>query len=149
MLKFAIVGCGRIAKRYVDLFSTKAIDGAGLVAVADIVSEKAARYAEIAKVKAYTDYKEMMTKENPKLSSSESILWKECRTPLQSGLLLSVDSIPPKKVGSNSQFYGFENYNLASRDAEVGIIAQQVDGVARLSTGPTEDQVLFLVRKKP
>lgn len=65
MLKFAIVGCGRIAKRYVDLFSTKAIEGAELVAVADIQIEKAKKYADIAKVKAYQDFNEMVIKENP------------------------------------------------------------------------------------
>ena len=41
MLNFALVGCGRIAKRHSELLGMKQIDGARLSAVCDIVPEKA------------------------------------------------------------------------------------------------------------
>lgn len=41
MLKFALVGCGRIAKRHSELLGTGQIEGAKLVGVCDLVEEKA------------------------------------------------------------------------------------------------------------
>ena len=41
MLKFALVGCGRIAKRHSDLLGHGEIDGAQLVAVCDLEEARA------------------------------------------------------------------------------------------------------------
>lgn len=60
MLKFALVGCGRIAKRHSELLGHQQIDGAGLVAVCDIDAAKAQAIAEKFDVPAYTDMHEMM-----------------------------------------------------------------------------------------
>ncbi len=62
-LKFALLGCGRIAKRHSELLGDKQIDGARLVAVCDAVQEKAEAIAGRFGVSAYTDLDEMMTKE--------------------------------------------------------------------------------------
>ena len=43
MLKFALVGCGRIAKRHSELLGFKKIKGASLVAVATLMKKKPKR----------------------------------------------------------------------------------------------------------
>lgn len=59
-LKFALVGCGRIARRHSELLGNRQIAGAGLAAVCDIVPEKARRMGEQFGVPYYTDMREMM-----------------------------------------------------------------------------------------
>lgn len=63
MLKFALVGCGRIAKRHSELLGHKQIKGAELVAVSDTVEEKALKIGEQFGVPHYRDMDEMMEKE--------------------------------------------------------------------------------------
>lgn len=59
MLKFALVGCGRIAKRHADLLSSD-IDGATLSAVCDIIEERARAFGEKYGVPWFTDMHAMM-----------------------------------------------------------------------------------------
>jgi predicted dehydrogenase len=69
-LKFALIGCGRISYKHVEaLINNK--DEAELVALCDLVEEKAVerkkQYESSVKdsnVKVYTDYREMLEKEN-------------------------------------------------------------------------------------
>ncbi|OCW57005.1 Gfo/Idh/MocA family protein [Hoeflea olei] len=61
MLNFALVGCGRIAKRHSELLGHGQIEGARLVAVCDIVEAKAAAIGRQFGVPAFTDMHEMMT----------------------------------------------------------------------------------------
>lgn len=63
MLRFALVGCGRIAKRHSELLGLKQIDNAVLVAVCDIVEEKAKKIGEQFNVPYYTDMDKMMKNE--------------------------------------------------------------------------------------
>lgn len=65
MLRFCLVGCGRIAKRHVDLLGRKQIDGAKLAAVCDIVAEKAQSLGGQAGVPWYTDMHRMMEEVKP------------------------------------------------------------------------------------
>jgi UDP-N-acetyl-2-amino-2-deoxyglucuronate dehydrogenase len=65
MLKFALVGCGRIAKRHVDLLGRQQIDGARLVAACDIVDGKAEALVGPLGVPAYSDMHDMVEAENP------------------------------------------------------------------------------------
>ena len=65
MLKFAIVGCGRIAKRHSDLLGEGQIKGAELVAVADQHLDRAEAIGEAKNVPAYADMHDMMSKEKP------------------------------------------------------------------------------------
>ena len=60
MLRFALMGCGRIAKRHSDLLGTKQIDGAELACVCDIVPEKARAIGERFNIPWYTDVVTMM-----------------------------------------------------------------------------------------
>lgn len=60
MLNFALVGCGRIAKRHSELLGKGQIAGARLVAVCDLVEEKAKRIGAEMSVPHFTDYHEMM-----------------------------------------------------------------------------------------
>lgn len=60
VLNFALVGCGRIAKRHSELLGTGQIENARLAAVCDIVTEKARRIGELFSVPWYTDMHEMM-----------------------------------------------------------------------------------------
>lgn len=60
MLNFAIVGCGRIAKRHSELLGFNQIQGAGLVAVCDIEEQKAKALGERFSVPFYTDMHSMM-----------------------------------------------------------------------------------------
>jgi len=64
MLNFALVGCGRIAKRHSELLGFNEIDGAKLVSVCDNVIDKANKIAEQFKVTAYQDMDEMMKSES-------------------------------------------------------------------------------------
>jgi UDP-N-acetyl-2-amino-2-deoxyglucuronate dehydrogenase len=64
-LKFAVVGCGRIAARHCELLSSGAIDGAALVGVCDIILEKAAARAKKSNVPWFTDMNEMVINTDP------------------------------------------------------------------------------------
>jgi len=54
-LRFALVGCGRIAKRHAELLGHRQVAGAELVSVCDVVEEKARRTAGPFGVPHYTD----------------------------------------------------------------------------------------------
>lgn len=69
MLKFAIVGCGRIAKRHSELLGNNQVKNATLVAVCDILEEKARKIVEQFNVPFYLDMDEMMEKESPDVVS--------------------------------------------------------------------------------
>ncbi|UVA79346.1 Gfo/Idh/MocA family protein [Pandoraea commovens] len=60
MLNFALVGCGRIAKRHAELLGLKQIEGAQLSAVCDIDAAKAKDFGERFSVPHYTDMHQMM-----------------------------------------------------------------------------------------
>ena len=64
MLKIALVGCGRIAKRHSELLGHNQIEGASLVAVCDNIYEKAEKIGELFNVPAYADMDEMMQRED-------------------------------------------------------------------------------------
>ncbi|RAJ93628.1 Gfo/Idh/MocA family protein [Aliidiomarina maris] len=64
MLKFAIVGCGRIAKRHADILSGGDVKDACLVAVCDIDESKARLFSKNYDVPYYTDMDAMMANEN-------------------------------------------------------------------------------------
>lgn len=63
MLRFALVGCGRIAKRHSELLGLNQINGARLAAVCDLATQKAEYIAEQISVPAYTDMHKMMQTE--------------------------------------------------------------------------------------
>ena len=63
MLRFVLVGCGRIARRHADLLGNKQIQGAELAAVCDVVPQKARRLAEPFGVPHYADMHEMCSVE--------------------------------------------------------------------------------------
>jgi len=69
MLKIALVGCGRIAKRHSELLGGGRIRGACLHAVADKNLHRAKVIAEKFDVPAYKDMHEMMEAENPDVVS--------------------------------------------------------------------------------
>lgn len=64
MLRFALVGCGRIAKRHADLLGSGHIEGARLAAVCDKDFPRAQKMAEQWNVPAYSDMHEMMAAGN-------------------------------------------------------------------------------------
>ena len=59
MIKFAIVGCGRIAQRHAEHISKRG----QLVAVCDVVEDKAQQLANTYGAKAYTSYADMLANE--------------------------------------------------------------------------------------
>jgi predicted dehydrogenase len=59
MIKFALVGCGRIAKRHSELLGHRQIENAELAAVCDIVEAKARAIGEQFGVPWFTDMHEM------------------------------------------------------------------------------------------
>jgi UDP-N-acetyl-2-amino-2-deoxyglucuronate dehydrogenase len=63
MLRFVLVGCGRIAKRHAELLGNRKIEGAELAGVCDVVKEKAEQLAAPWKVPFYTDMHEMCSSE--------------------------------------------------------------------------------------
>ena len=60
MLKFALLGCGRIAKRHSELLGNKQIENAELVAVCDIDEQKSKKIGEQFGIPYYTDMHEML-----------------------------------------------------------------------------------------
>ncbi len=60
-MRFAIIGCGRIAPKHAE--SIVALEEAELVAVCDIVPERAQAFADKYGAKPYTSYEEMLAKE--------------------------------------------------------------------------------------
>jgi len=60
MINFALVGCGRIAKRHSELLGFNQIKGAKLVSVCDNIINKAKKIAEQFGVSSYEDMDEMM-----------------------------------------------------------------------------------------
>jgi predicted dehydrogenase len=60
MLKFALVGCGRIATRHSDLLGKGQIEDAELVGVCDIVEAKAAQIGRKYSIPYFTDFDKMM-----------------------------------------------------------------------------------------
>lgn len=64
MLKFALVGCGRISKRHSELLGLNQISNASLVAVCDIIEEKAKKLAKQFNIPYYTDMDKMMQNED-------------------------------------------------------------------------------------
>ncbi len=62
MLKFVLIGCGRIAKRHSELLGHNQVGGAELVAVCDIDEEKAKRIGKQFGVPYFTDMHEMLKK---------------------------------------------------------------------------------------
>ncbi len=63
MLNFAIVGCGRIAKRHAELLSTGQIPNSRLAAVCDTIEERAKSYGKKYGVPDFTDMDAMMSGE--------------------------------------------------------------------------------------
>lgn len=59
-VKFAIIGCGRIAERHAEHITKYG----KLVAVCDIVKDKADHFSEKFNTRSYTDIKELLLKEN-------------------------------------------------------------------------------------
>jgi predicted dehydrogenase len=64
VLNFALVGCGRIAKRHSELLGDGQIEGARLAAVCDIVPERAQPIAQHFAVPWFKDMHEMMRSAN-------------------------------------------------------------------------------------
>jgi UDP-N-acetyl-2-amino-2-deoxyglucuronate dehydrogenase len=64
MLKFGLVGCGRIARRHAELLGHNKINNATLAAVCDIVEEKARSLAKEFNLPYYTDMHKMLEKED-------------------------------------------------------------------------------------
>lgn len=65
MLRFALMGCGRIAKRHSELLGYKQIEGATLACVCDLDIEKARTIGEKFGVPYYTDAHQMMAEQKP------------------------------------------------------------------------------------
>ncbi len=63
MLNFALVGCGRIAKRHSELLGHGQIQGAQLVAVCDLIEAKAKKIGEQFSVPYFIDMHQMMQSE--------------------------------------------------------------------------------------
>src|SRR5262245_2101942 len=59
-LRFALVGCGRIAKRHAELLGHRQIAHAELAGVCDVVAAKAERVGRQFDVPHFTDMHEMM-----------------------------------------------------------------------------------------
>jgi UDP-N-acetyl-2-amino-2-deoxyglucuronate dehydrogenase len=63
MIKFALVGCGRIAKRHSELLGLNQVRGAVLAAVCDVEESKAIEIAHRFSVPYFTDMHQMMQSE--------------------------------------------------------------------------------------
>lgn len=68
MIKLGLIGCGRISKKHLDVVEQLS-DRVKLVAVSDIVEEKAKEAADRFNVPYYTNYLDMLDKEKMDLIS--------------------------------------------------------------------------------
>ncbi len=57
-IRFGLIGCGRVSPRHVQ--SIAELEGARLVAVADVIASRAERVAKEQRAEAYTDYRRML-----------------------------------------------------------------------------------------
>jgi predicted dehydrogenase len=64
MIKFALLGCGRIAKRHSDLLGKNEITGASLVSVCDIDGKKSEKIGFKYNIPCYEDMHQMMQNED-------------------------------------------------------------------------------------
>ena len=65
MLRFALVGCGRIAHRHSELLGNGEVEGASLAAVCDIIEDRAKNIGEKFGVPHFTDMDEMVRQVDP------------------------------------------------------------------------------------
>lgn len=63
-IKFALVGCGRIAQRHAELLGSSKVNGAKLVAVCDVQVDRAKAIGQKYQVPYYNDMDEMMQRED-------------------------------------------------------------------------------------
>jgi predicted dehydrogenase len=63
MLRFVLIGCGRISKRHADLLGNKQVAGAELAAVCDLVPQKASLLGAAFGIPHYSDMHEMCSRE--------------------------------------------------------------------------------------
>ena len=63
-LNFALVGCGRIAQKYSQIFAENGVPGATISAVCDQDGDRAAKLADIHQVPAFDDYHQMLKHQN-------------------------------------------------------------------------------------
>ena len=63
MLRVGLIGCGRISKKHSTILGGNLVNGIGLVAVCDIVIQKANKVAKKYNVRAYQSMNEMVQKE--------------------------------------------------------------------------------------
>ena len=75
-LRIALVGCGRIAYKHIE--AIQQIAEAEIVAVCDLVVAKAEKYAAQLGVNAYSDYHQMLQKEEVGYSLYLNRVWKPC-----------------------------------------------------------------------
>jgi predicted dehydrogenase len=69
MIKIALLGCGRIAKRHSELLGEGIIKGAKLTAVCDVKKDRAKELGNKFNIPYYTDMIEMVKKEKPDVVS--------------------------------------------------------------------------------
>lgn len=69
MIRFALVGCGRIAKRHAELLGQHEIAGADLAAVCDVREDRAKSFGERFGVPWFSDMDEMMRSADPDVVS--------------------------------------------------------------------------------
>jgi UDP-N-acetyl-2-amino-2-deoxyglucuronate dehydrogenase len=67
MLNFALVGCGRIAKKHAGNLGEEKISGAKLTAVCDVKEDRAKEYGEKYNVPWYTDMHQMLKESGDKI----------------------------------------------------------------------------------
>ena len=65
MLRFALIGCGRIAKRHAELLAGRQIAGAELAAVCDVVPSKAEQFGTRFSVPWFEDMHRLMKSIRP------------------------------------------------------------------------------------
>ena len=77
-MKYALIGCGRISPNHIEAAKNNKLD---FVAMCDIVPEVMAEKSEkfgLEHVKKYTDYKELLAKEQPELVAIATESGKHC-----------------------------------------------------------------------
>ena len=60
MLRFALIGCGRIGRKHAEILSSNQVNGAELIAVCDIHSERSEEFSNRFGVDGFISAEEML-----------------------------------------------------------------------------------------
>ena len=107
-MKYALIGCGRIAPNHIKAALAAADRGLKIAAICDIVPEKAEALAErfeLGDVPRYTDYKKMLADRYASFDSGKGKEFEEGKMSLEQLVDYAKANGEPKQVSGKQELY--------------------------------------------